>query len=202
MLDFKAVGHDRKVISIFGDVAASGAYYVALASDHIIGHPTTITGSIGVLIQTLNVQQLGEKIGVKSVTIKSGKDKDVLNPFLEMTEEQRAMLQGIVDELHDRFISLVAENRGLADPDVRRVSEAQIFTAPTALELGLIDEIGYWNDAVRTTAGLLGVEDVKVYRYEAGFGLKSFLKGAQSWDPVSDVLTRPSGPRLFYRWNL
>ena len=97
--EFRDADTDRVVVAIFGDVAASGAYYISLAADHIIAHPTTITGSIGVLMQSINARQLGEKIGVHDVTIKSGKNKDILNPLQDLTEEQRALLQGIVDDL-------------------------------------------------------------------------------------------------------
>jgi len=198
--EFRDARKGRKIVAIFDDVAASGAYYVAVASDHIIAHPTTITGSIGVLIQTFNLKELGQKIGVRDVTIKSGANKDMLNPLNDLTEEQRQMLQGIVDELHTRFVELVAENRDLPEAAVRRVADGRIFTAATAQKLGLIDEIGYWQDAVDCAAELLGVEDVKVYRYEEAFSLSSLLRAASRWDPAAAFFPPTSRSRVMYLW--
>lgn len=202
LLDFKAAAKKRKVIAVFGDTAASGAYYIAVASDHIVAHPTTITGSIGVLMQTLNVRGLGEKIGVKDVTIKSGKNKDILNPFGELTEEQKAMLQGVVDEFYERFISLVVDGRNLSEEAVRELADGRIFTASSALKLGLIDQIGYWEDALIEAARLLGVDDIKVYRYQEEFSFSDVLKGFQMWNPASGLLRKASHTRLLYLWQM
>jgi len=202
LMDFKAAGEGRKVVAICGDTAASGAYYVALAADRIVGHPTTVTGSIGVLIQTINMRELGEKIGVRNVTIKSGKNKDMLNPLAEFTEEQRGMLQVLVDELHDRFVIRVAEDRNLPEPVVRDLADGRVFMASKAMELGLVDRIGYWEDAVAIAAELLHVDRVKVYRYEQKFSFSSFLKAFRTWDPVSALLSRMSRTRLLYLWQL
>jgi protease-4 len=200
--DFKKGRPDRRVVAVMGDVAASGAYYVALAADHIVAHPTTITGSIGVLIQTVNIRELGQKIGIKDVTIKSGENKDILNPFGELTEEQRAMLQGLVDELHDRFVMLVGDSRHLIEDDVRRFADGRVFTATKAVDLGLVDQIGYWNEAMAKTAELVGVTEVKVYRYEERFSFSAFLKAFGKWNPVSELLAAGSRSRLMYMWQL
>jgi len=202
LLDFKASDPRRRVIAVFGDVAASGAYYVALAADHIIAHPTTITGSIGVLIQTFNAQELGQKIGIKDITVKSGKNKDILNPLGEFTEEQRAMLQELVDELHGRFVELVAEGRKLSPDSVRALADGRIYSATQALELGLVDELGYWEDGIANAARLLGVDEVKVYRYEQEFSLSAFFKSFQNFNPVQRFLRQTSQPRLMYLWTL
>jgi len=199
--EFRAAQEGRKVIAIFEDVAASGAYYVALAADYILAHPTSITGSLGVLIQSFNIRELGEKIGVKDVTVKSGTNKDILNPFRDLTDEQRQMLQGIVDELHNRFIKLVAERRNLPEDEVRSIADGRIFTASTALERGLVDEIGYWNDAVKRTADLLNVDEVKIYRYEERFSLVSLLRAANPWGPIQSLISDAGRPRLLYLWQ-
>jgi len=202
LLDFKEAQDGRRVVAICGDVAASGAYYVAVAADHIILHPTTITGSIGVLMQTLNFRELGEKIGIKDVTIKSGPNKDMLNPLGEITEEQRTMMQELVDEMHARFVSLVADGRNLPEGDVRGLADGRVFTATRAMELGLADEIGYWEDAVLRTAALLDVDTVKVYRYEQEISLSALFKAYRRWDPVSSLLRDTSRTRLLYLWEL
>jgi protease-4 len=201
LMEFKASRDDRIVVAVFGDVAASGAYYVSLAADHIIAHPTTLTGSIGVLVQTLNMKELGAKIGVKDVTIKSGANKDLLNPLGELTEGQRLMLQDIVDALHGRFVSLVSTQRGLTEDEVRALADGSVMTADRAQDLGLIDGIGYWADAIDKTAELLGEESVRVYRYEQEFSLSAFLRSMQTWRP-SALFERATETRLLYRWTL
>jgi protease IV len=200
--EFREGRKGRKVIAIFDDVAASGGYYVAAAADHIIAHPTAITGSIGVLMQSFNVRELSQKLGVKDVTIKSGANKDILNPFNELSQEQRDMLQGIVDQLHSRFVKIVADSRGLEEEKVRRFADGRIFTADTAVELGLVDEIGYWSDAVAKTAELLKVDNVKVYRYEEAFSFSSLLRAAARWNPASAMFPPASRSRLMYLWQL
>jgi protease-4 len=199
LLDFKAAGEGRKVISIFGDLGASGAYYVALASDYIIAHPTTVTGSLGVLMQSINARELAQKLGVRDVTIKSGNNKDLLNPLGEMTEEQRLMLQGIVDSLHERFIDLIAEGRQLSATQVRALADGRIFVAEEALELGLIDEIGYWEDAMVATAELLSVDEVKVFRFEEKFKFSMLFEAYQRMNPLSRLLYNPVQQRFLYQ---
>ena len=202
LLDFKRAAPGRKVVVIFGDVGASGALYVALAGDHIVAHPTTMTGSIGVMMQSFNLQEMAAKLGIRDVTIKSGANKDILNPLGELTDEQRRILQGMVEHLHDRFVQLVAEGRELSLRKVRELADGSVFIAADALELGLVDEIGYWEDAVAVTAGLLGVDHVKVFRYEQGFSLSSMFRSAAQWNPLSSTLNRMAGPKLMYRWEL
>lgn len=200
--DFKKSREGRKVVAIFGDIAASGAYYIALAADCIIAHPTTVTGSIGVLMQSYNVRGLAERVGVKDVTFKSGPNKDLLNPFGDVTLEQSAMLQGIIDNMHNRFKKLVAEGRKISLEDVQGLADGRIFTADTALGLGLIDNIGYWQDAVEKTAQLLQVGNIKIYRYEEEFSFSDFLRSAQSWSPVTEFRNKLSGARLLYLWEM
>ncbi|MBN1669837.1 MAG: signal peptide peptidase SppA [Kiritimatiellae bacterium] len=202
LVDFKNSAEGRKVVALLEDVAASGGYYVAVAADYIVAHPTTLTGSIGVLISSLNFKELGEKLGVKDVTVKSGKNKDLLNPLQELTEEQRALLQGVIDDMHARFVRLVAENRkALTEEDVRRLADGQVFLATKALEQGLIDEVGYWEDAVRKTSELLGVDGVKVIKYEEQFGFGSlFRMRARLGLPSRSLLVAPR-TRVMYLWN-
>ncbi|MBT3193904.1 MAG: signal peptide peptidase SppA [Verrucomicrobia bacterium] len=201
LLDFKQADTSRRIVALCGDVAASGAYYVALTADHIIAHPTTITGSIGVLVQSVNFRELAMKHGVKDVTIKSGANKDILNPLSDFTVEQQALMQSVVDALYDRFVELVIKHRNLPEAEVRALADGRIFTSAEALRLGLIDETGYWKDAVMRTAELLDVDAIKVYRYERGFSLGSFLKATQSISPRS-WLGVDRETRLQYRWKL
>ena len=164
--DFKAEQEGRVVVTIMGDLAASGAYYISLASDFIFAHPTTLTGSIGVIMQSYNFKELAAKLGVQDVTIKSGANKDLLNPFQEVKPEQKEILQKVILAMHDRFVTLVAENRKLPKETVAPLADGRVFLADEALRYKLIDGIGYGEDARRKIAELLDTDAVIVYRYD------------------------------------
>lgn len=198
LLEFKRADQNRRVIALLNDLAASGAYYIALGADHIIAHPTTATGSIGVLIPSVNFQELALKHGIKNTTIKSGANKDILNPLSPFTEQQQALMQTIVDSLHDRFVMLVSRNRKLPEETVREFADGRILTSPEALRLGLVDEIGYWKDAMTRTAELLDVDTIKVYRYDQTFSFSDMLHASKSINPKA-WFTLNQGPLLQYR---
>jgi protease-4 len=199
---FKEADEERVIVALMGDVAASGGYYVCLAADAILAHPTTLTGSIGVLMQSFNVRDLAQKIGVRDVTIKSGENKDLLNPMGELTPAQRTMLQGVVDDLHSRFVGLVAENRNLEEENVRALADGRVFLAEAAKEAGLIDGIGYAVDAEDTVSEMLDDAEIIVYRYEEEPSLLDFLRGGPSFFGRADLrgLLDAAGARLMYRW--
>ncbi len=200
LIDFKATDSSRRVITICGDMAASGAYYVALASDRIIAHPTTITGSIGVIIQSINIRELAQRHGIADVTFKSGENKDLLNPLGERSEQERAIVQAVVDDMHTRFSQLVATQRRIAPDTLAPLADGRIFTAAAALESHLIDQIGYWQDAVNVTAGLLDVGEVIIYRYHESFSLSALLRVSSTLHPRTWF--REAAPRLQYRFSL
>jgi len=189
---FKKSDPGRVVVAILGDLAASGGYYVACAADRIIAQPTTITGSIGVLISSLNFRGLGDKLGIQDVTVKSGANKDLFNPLQEMTPEQRELIQGIVDTIYRRFVGLVAQSRKRTEAEIRPLADGRIFTATTALEAGLVDELGYWREAVAATARLLEAPDVKVLRYEERFSWTAFLRATADWPRAMRSAIRPT----------
>lgn len=156
---FKKSSPERRIVALLGDTAASGGYYIALPADLIIAHPTTITGSIGVIMQSYNFQQLAKMIGIDPVVIKSGDNKDLLSPFREMTPQQRELLQGIIDTLQNRFVALTAENRRLSEETVRPLADGRIYLADQALAHGLIDAIGYEADAKEKIRTLINDPD-------------------------------------------
>jgi protease IV len=156
----------KQVIAMIMDLGASGGYYVAAASDKIMAHPTTITGSIGVIMLNLNVQGLLEKIGVSGDAIKSGDKKDMGSPFRSMTEEERTIFQDVINQMHERFVSVVAEGRKkLTAEQVRGIADGRIYTAPQALELKLVDEIGYLDGAVASAKEGAGISEARVVTY-------------------------------------
>jgi protease-4 len=204
LLDFKAEQEGRVVVSLMGDVAASGAYYIALASDRILAHPTTLTGSIGVIMQSYNIKDLAAKLGVQDVTIKSGANKDLLNPFQEVKPEQRELLQKVIASMHARFVSLVVENRKLPKETVEPLADGRVFAADEALASKLIDGIGYDADARKAIAGLLDVDDVQIFRYAEQVTLMDLFSSRPGIGLATDIkkaLGEGLGNgRLMYRW--
>jgi protease-4 len=148
----------KKVVASLGSVAASGGYYVACASDRIVANPGTITGSIGVLMEFTNLEELFKKIGIKGVVVKSGELKDIGSPFREMTPEERKIIQGVIDNVHQQFIQAVAEGRNLDRSKVIEIADGRILTGEQAKQLGLVDQIGNLQDAIDTTAKMVGIE--------------------------------------------
>lgn len=198
LLDFKKNVPSRKIVAIYGDVAASGAYYISLAADHIIARPTSITGSIGVLIPSVNIFELADKYGIKDTTIKSGANKDMLNPLKEPSEQQQEIAQSVVDALYKRFVMLVSQQRNIPEQDVRNLADGRIFTAQEAQELKLIDEIGYWDDAMTRTAELLKKDNIIIYRYQPKPSFGELLLGISSFSPKAWF---NNTPRIQYRWQ-
>lgn len=155
----------KKVVALLGTLAASGGYYVASGADRIIALPTTITGSIGVILQTFRVDGLLSKLGVQPVTVKAGKYKDMASPFREMSDDELKMLQSMAEEVHERFVSVVANGRNLPREKVLELADGRIFTATQAKAAGLVDEMGYLDDAVASAEKLAGISKATVLRY-------------------------------------
>jgi len=185
------------IVAQLMDVAASGAYYVAVASDRIIAHPTTVTGSIGVIAYSVNAAGLMEKIGLSDQTIKSGDKKDIGSPLREMTDEEREILTSIVDTLHGRFLDVIAEGRiGLARKDLDTIADGRIYTAEQALALKLIDGTGYLDDSIELAKELAGVEKATIITYAQPDAYKnnvySALQGMRA--PEINLVNIDTGP--------
>ncbi|MBN1522607.1 MAG: signal peptide peptidase SppA [Candidatus Aureabacteria bacterium] len=200
LMDFKNSNQGRKVVVFMKGIAASGGYYIAMAGDYILAEPTTLTGSIGVIIQSLNWKSLSEKIGVKDTTIKSGKNKDLLNPFQDPSQEQIDMLKDVVLKLHGRFIDIVCDSRNIEKSKMDVLADGRVFSASQALEHGLIDEIGYFRDAARKAKELCQVENLKIIRYEQKTGLMEALFEASQSLNLRTFLEGDS-PRILYLWK-
>ena len=147
----------KKVVVSMGSIAASGGYYIAAPADLIIANPGTLTGSIGVIMEIPNIEGLMSKIGVTTEVIKSGKHKDMASAFRKMGDEERALLQGVMDNVHEQFIKAVAAGRKLNVEDVRLIADGRIFSGEQAKSQKLVDELGTFEDAVKKTAALVGI---------------------------------------------
>ena len=182
----------KKVIASMGAVAASGGYYVIAGTDGIVANPGTITGSIGVIMQYTNIQELFSKIGLSPVVIKSGKYKDAGSPVRAMTPEEQQYLKAFVDRLHQQFVSAIAEGRQLDLAKVQDLADGRIYTGQDAMDLGLVDRIGNLEDAVEWAGRLAGIEGkiVAVYPPEKKISILRLLSESALKDLVGRV-TRP-----------
>ncbi len=170
-----------KVVTSMGNVAASGGYYIAAATDRIVANPGTLTGSIGVIMELANVKGLLEKVGVQSVVIKSGRHKDMASPFRAMTPEDRALLQTVLDDVHAQFIDAVATGRSLQLEQVKTLADGRIFTGKQAQTVNLVDELGDLHDAIQLAARLVGISgEPRVIETHKRFSWRDLLQGLYS----------------------
>ncbi len=168
--------NNKAVIASMGSVAASGGYYIAAATDRIVANPGTLTGSIGVIMETANVEGLLQKIGVEGVVIKSGKYKDVGSPLRKMTEEERGLMQAVMDDVHKQFIEAVAEGRSIEWPVAQALADGRVFTGRQAKAAKLVDELGDLEDAIQLAAEVAGIEgEPKVVEPRRRFSLRELL---------------------------
>lgn len=173
--------NNKAVIASMGTVAASGGYYIAAATDRIVANPGSLTGSIGVIMEMANVEGLLKKIGVEGVVVKSGKFKDVGSPLRKMTEEEKALLQSVMDDVHMQFIDAVAEGRALEVSTVQALADGRIFTGRQAKEAKLVDELGNLDDAIQLAADLAGIEgEPKVVEPKRRFSIRELLESRLS----------------------
>ncbi len=185
-----------KVVTSMGNLAASGGYYIAAATDRIVANPGTLTGSIGVIMELANVRGLMEKVGVQSVVIKSGKHKDLASPFRTMSVEDRAILQTVLDDVHDQFIQAVAAGRAMKVDQVRDLADGRIFTGRQARTVKLVDELGDLQDAIRLAGKMGGIAgEPRVVETRKRFSLRDLL-GNVFDGKVSPFI--PSGINLKY----
>jgi len=203
------------IVALFGDVAASGGYYVAMASDRIVAHTTTITGSIGVISQFPQVRQLMDRIGVEVLTIKSLNEKgqtsfkDIGSPFRDMRPEEQALIQTLITRMWERFVDVVAEGRKahLDRNQVRSLADGRIFTGQQALDLKLIDALGYQEDAFRQARELGRATEAKVVRLRTRETFLDLLTGFGATAPGPQDYLRllersgRNGPRMMYLWS-
>jgi protease-4 len=183
------------VVACMMDVAASGAYYLAMGCDYVYAHPTTVTGSIGVIMNMYNAAGLAGLLGVTSNPIKSGPIKDIGNPLRAMTDVEREILQGVVTRFYDQFVTVVVRGRRLPEDTVRELADGRIYTGLEAKELGLVDEVGYLRDALATAQQLAGIRDASVVAYDRGTGYRGSIYAGPSHIP-SNINVRLDVPAL------
>jgi protease-4 len=197
---------DKPVVAFMQGIAASGGYYTSVACDKIVAEPTAITGSVGVIMGYFVFQQLlEEKLGILPVIIKSGVKKDWPSPFQPPTEEQQQYLQDkLVRPAYERFVKIVAEGRpALTIDDVRRLADGSIYGSQEALKEKMIDNIGYFDDAVEQAKSLAGVEEAQVVEYRRQFSLTEFLdpRGKNLLKITRTTFYELGTPEVLYLWS-
>jgi protease-4 len=167
----------KQIVASIETVGASGAYYSALGCSHIMANELSITGSIGVIMNSLTFGGLMDKVGIKAHTFKSGDYKDILNPTREPTEEEKRFVQELVMEIYTKFVGIVAEERGMKKDQLeeKHLVDGRIFSGVVAEKEGLVDAVGDFNDAIDKAMSLAGVSDAQVVRYQAPLSLYDLI---------------------------
>ncbi len=199
----------KPVVAMMMDVAASGGYYVAMACDEVIAHPTTITGSIGVVMQTFDLSGTMQKIGARSTAIKSGPVKDAGSPLRPLTPEEQAIFQGIINEFFDGFVEVVKAGRpDLDEQKIRQLADGRVYTGEQALEAGLVDRLGSVGDAVQSCMDRAALRNASLVRYHRPLDWTPNVYTGAPQAPTAGTgltlalprrLTQPA-PRFLYLW--
>ncbi|MRX71724.1 signal peptide peptidase SppA [Bacillus lacus] len=197
---------DKPVYASMTTTAASGGYYISTAADKIFAAPDTLTGSLGVIMQGINYSGLAEMYGVEFNTIKSGPYKDIMSPAKEMSEEERDILQSMVDNAYQGFVDVIAEGRDMSEQQVRSIADGRIYDGRQAKENNLIDELAYFDDVIEILGEDLELSNPQVIEYKSGTGLGSLLSMSSqkifSDDfkllSMHELFTRPNSSRLMY----
>ncbi|MDQ0413009.1 signal peptide peptidase SppA [Mesobacillus stamsii] len=197
----------KPVYVSMGSMAASGGYYVSAPADKIYASPETLTGSLGVIMQGVNYAGLAEKYGVEFTTIKSGPYKDIMSPTRPMTDEEREILQSMINNSYEGFVKVIAEGRGISVEQVKKISDGRIYDGRQAKQLHLIDDFGYLEDVIDNVKKEEKLGDATVVKYkENSMSIGSFFNmGAQriigkdaEMAGLMKLLSQPNSPRLMY----
>lgn len=196
----------KKVIVHMKDVAASGGYYIAAGADKIVAHPTTITGSIGVIMTVLNLEGLFDWAHISQKVIKSGRLKDIGSPNRAMTEEEEQLFQEIIMEMQRRFVDVVARGRNMTREDVEVLADGRMYTGEQAEKNGLVDFLGYMDKAIELAKKEAGIDRAKIIRYRRQIGLSELIftlaSGSMKMQSLidADALMKKQTPTFMYLW--
>jgi len=196
---------EKKIVVSMGTMAASGGYYVSTPADKIYANPDTLTGSLGVIITSVNYQETFEKVGLRQVVYKSGKFKDILSPARESTAEEQQIIQSFIDEAYQGFVDVIAEGRDIPRKEVLDLADGRIYSGRQALKLGLVDEMGGLEEAIEGAKELAGLSDGLVVRYHMSNSFSDLLvnqveKSQQPNDPLGlRQVLEPQPPKVEYR---
>jgi protease-4 len=202
MQEVKKVSKTKKVVASLGTVAASGGYYVASAADLIMSSPGTATGSIGVIMQFTNVEQLTKKLGLDFSTLKAGRYKDAGSPFRPMTPEDKAYLQNLLDNVYQQFIRDVSKNRKIPLERMKELAEGRVYTGEEAKDAGLVDVFGNLQDAIEKAGRMGGIKGrvEAVYAEKDSFSLLRLLLGQETEESLTNLSLPYPEPAFLPPW--
>jgi protease-4 len=181
------IAKKKPIVVSMGSVAASGGLYISVPATKIVANPGTITGSIGVILQTYNVKELADRWGIKVITVKSGKFKDLLNPFKKPSSEDIKILQELINDSYMQFVEAVAKGRNLPIEKVKKIADGRVFTGRMAKEIGLVDELGSFEKAVEIAKKLAKAPNAKVYEVKPKKSLLQKLIGEKAGETLSNL---------------
>lgn len=193
-----------------GSYAASGGYYISAPADKIFAYRETITGSVGVIMQSYNFSELASNLGITFDTIKSGEHKDMFGGTRPTTDEEKAMMQEMIDDSYEVFVDVIEEGRGMSEADVKKVADGRILGGSQAIKAGLVDELGDLDDAIAQMRGNFGLEDAEVFQYDTSFGdltslfgikVGSLLGLSAEEQFITKLMASNSGPRMMYLYG-
>ena len=196
----------KPVYISMGSMAASGGYYISTAAKKIYASPETMTGSLGVIMEGINYEGLADKYGVDFVTIKSGKHKDIMSPTRKMTEEERQILQSMINNSYEGFVRVISEGRNLSKAQVKKIADGRVYDGRQAKDLQLIDGFGYLDDVVRQMKNQEKLKGAQVVSYSDSLGLsslftmqaKKLMGNNVEMAGLMKILSKPNSPRLMY----
>lgn len=188
--EIQKVIKEKIVVASMGAIAASGGYYIAAGSNKIVANPGTITGSIGVIMGYTNLEKLFEKIGLTPVVIKSGEYKDIGSPARTMTSSEKAFLQRFTNLIHQQFVKAIAQGRNLEQTEVEKIADGRILTGEEAKVLGLVDQIGNFEDAVELAGRLGGIKGriITVYPHKKKYSILKYLAESSAKEIFKQML--------------
>jgi protease IV len=201
--------YEKPIYVSMGSMAASGGYYISTPADKIFASPDTLTGSLGVIMQSINYGELAEEYGVKFQTIKSGPYKDIMSPVRDMTSEERDILQTLINNAYEGFVDVISEGRGLSEGHVRQLADGRIYDGRQAKENGLIDEFGYLDETIEALKNDYNITGATVVKFDQDFALSSWfsmkvqdlLPKNREFSGVTEWLQQSNAPRLMYLYN-
>src|SRR5699024_5638636 len=201
--------YNKPVYVSMGNTAASGGYYVSAKADKIVAHPATLTGSIGVIMESINFADLADDYGIDFNTIKSGKYKDIMSSSRKMTDEWKYMLQSMIDDMYDDFVQVIVDGRDLSEQRVRELGDGRVFTGSQAKENGLVDDLGNLDDTIAMLEKDYELNDPHVVQYRSKFGFKELagVTAQHLFDDkaelmgVMELIRQHDGPRAMYLYS-
>ncbi|WP_163538692.1 signal peptide peptidase SppA [Gracilibacillus sp. YIM 98692] len=201
--------YNKPVYVSMGNTAASGGYYISAPADKIVAHHATLTGSIGVIMESFNFAEFAEEHGIDFNTIKSGEYKDIMSMSREMTDDEREILQTIIDDMYADFVQVIVEGRNMSEDRVRELGDGRVYTGEQAQELGLADELGSLHDTIEMMKDDHEMGNAQVVEYEQGLGINQFLGGTiksifgseSDLIGIKNLLRENNAPRAMYLYS-